>query len=63
MTRLGRMLYDDGASMKLKELVEKTMKKGFSVAEIADMFGEEQSVIEGIVKELQANRVVNSLQK
>ena len=52
MTRLGRMLYDDGASMKLKELVEKTMKKGFSVAEIADMFGEEQSVIEGIVKEL-----------
>ena len=52
MTRLGRMLYDDGASMKLKELVEKTMRKGFSVAEIADMFGEEQSVIEGIVKEL-----------
>ena len=56
MTRLGRMLYDDGAQngakAKLKELVEKTMKKGFSVAEIADMFGEEQSVIEGIVKEL-----------
>ena len=56
MTRLGRMLYDDGAQngakAKLKELVEKTMKKRFSVAEIADMFGEEQSVIEGIVKEL-----------
>lgn len=56
MTRLGRMLYDDGAqngaNAKLKELVAKTMRKGFSVAEIADMFGEEQSVIEGIVKEL-----------
>ena len=27
MTRLGKMLYDDGASMKLKELVAKKIKK------------------------------------
>ena len=27
MTRLGKMLYHDGASMKLKELVAKKIKK------------------------------------
>ena len=52
MTRLGKMLYDDGASMKLKELVAKKIKKGFSVAEIAVLFEEDKAVIEKIVEEL-----------
>lgn len=52
MTRLGKMLYDDGASMKLKEMVAKKIKKGFSVAEIAVLFEEDKAVIEKIVEEL-----------
>ena len=52
MTRLGKMLYDDGASMKLKELVAKKIKKGFTVAEITVLFEEDKAVIEKIVEEL-----------
>lgn len=37
MTRLGKMLYDDGARTKLRELVAKKVQKGYSLAEIADM--------------------------
>ena len=52
MTRLGKMLYDDGARTKLKELVAKKVQKGYSLAEIADMLEEEERVIEEIIKEL-----------
>lgn len=52
MTRLGRMLYDDGAKMKLKEQVGKKVEKGYSVTEIADMLEEDKAVIEEIMKEL-----------
>lgn len=56
MTRLGRMLYDDGAQsgakMKLKELVRKKVQKGCSVDEITDMLEEDKAVIEEIMKEL-----------
>ena len=52
MTKLGRMLYDDGAKMKLKEQVRKKVQKGCSVAEIADMLEEDKAVIEEIMKEL-----------
>ncbi len=52
MTRLGKMLYDDGASMKLKELVAKKIKKGFTVPEIAALFEEDKAVIEEIVKNI-----------
>ena len=56
MTRLGKMLYDDGAQngakTKLKELVAKKIQKGCSVVEIADMLEEDESVIQEIVKEL-----------
>lgn len=52
MTRLGKMLYDDGAQTKLKELVKKKVQKGCSVAEIADMLEEEVGVIEKIIKDL-----------
>jgi hypothetical protein len=52
--RLGRMLCNDGAQMKLKELVAKKLKKGYSVAEIATLFEEDKGVIEDIVKELES---------
>lgn len=56
MTRLGKMLYEDGtqngAQTKLKEQVKKKIQKGCSVAEIADMLEEEVGVIEKIIKEL-----------
>ena len=52
MTRLGKMLYDDGASMKLKELVAKKIKKGFTVPEIAALFEEDKAVIEEIAKNI-----------
>ncbi|MBQ8559681.1 MAG: hypothetical protein IJ439_06860 [Tyzzerella sp.] len=52
MTRLGKMLYDDGKEAKLKELVGKKLEKGYSVSEIADMLEEEEAVIGAIIKEL-----------
>lgn len=56
MTRLGKMLYDDGAKngaqTKLKEQVAKKVLKGLSVTEIADMLEEEVGVIEEIIKQL-----------
>ena len=52
--RLGRMLCNDGAQMKLKELVAKKVKKGYSVAEIATLLEEDKGVIEDIVKELES---------
>ena len=52
MTRLGRMLYDDGARTKLKELVAKKVQRGFCVAEIAEVLEEDKAVIEEIIKEL-----------
>ena len=36
MTRLGKMLYDDGAQTKLREQVAKKFAKGDSVEKIAD---------------------------
>ena len=41
-----------GENKKLRELVEKKIKKGYSIVEIADMLEEDESVIENIVKEL-----------
>ena len=42
-----------GASEKLTELVEKKLKKGMSVAEIAELLEEPENVIRKIVEELQ----------
>ena len=53
MTRLGKMLYEDGAQTKLKELVRKKLDKGYSVAEIAEALEEKVKDIEKIVAELQ----------
>ncbi len=52
MTRLGKMLYDDGAQTKLREQVSKKYAKGDSVEKIADDLMEEIHVIEKIIKEL-----------
>ena len=52
MTRLGKMLYDDGAQTKLREQVAKKFAKGDSVEKIADDLMEEMHVIEKIIKEL-----------
>lgn len=52
MTRLGKMLYEDGAQTKLKEQVKKKVQKGCSVDEIADMLEEEVGTIEQIIKQL-----------
>lgn len=50
------MIYNDGAKdgekKKLKEQIGKKVKKGYSVAEIADMLEEDKAVIEEIMKEL-----------
>ena len=53
MTRLGKMLYEDGAQTKLKELVRKKLDKGHSVTEIAEALEEKAKDIEKIVAELQ----------
>lgn len=56
MTRLGKMLYDDGAQngakTKLREQVAKKIARGDSVEKIADDLMEGIHVIEEIVKEL-----------
>ena len=49
MTRLGKMLYEDGAQTKLKELVRRKLDKGYSVAEIAEALEETVKDIEKIV--------------
>ena len=43
---------EKGSKLKLKELVEKKVKKGCSVAEIADMLEEDMEVIAALVKEI-----------
>ena len=43
---------EKGSKLKLKELVEKKVKKGCSVAEIADMLEEDTEVIAALVKEI-----------
>ena len=60
MTRLGAMLYEDGIGVgiergerqKLKTQIEKKMKKGYTVAEIADLLEEDVEVVRQISKEL-----------
>lgn len=52
MTRLGKMLYDDGAQTKLKEQVAKKLARGDSIEKIADDLMEGIHVIEEIVKDL-----------
>lgn len=42
-----------GANKKLKELIEKKMKKGLSASEIADMLEEEIAVVVAIMKKLE----------
>lgn len=42
----------EGEKAKLKELVEKKLRKGCSLQEIADVLEEELEVIEKIIKEL-----------
>ena len=44
---------EKGGKLKLKELVEKKVKKGCSVQEIADMLEEDVEVIAKIVKEIE----------
>lgn len=41
---------NEGREEKLKELVEKKVKKGFSISEIADMLEESEETIENILK-------------
>lgn len=41
-----------GLQQKLKELVRKKVDKGYSIAEIADILEEEESIIQKIVEEL-----------
>ena len=43
---------EEGKDEKLRELVEKKVKKGLSVSEIADMLEESEETIEKIVKSL-----------
>lgn len=43
---------NEGKDEKLRELVEKKVKKGLSVSEIADMLEESEETIEKIVKSL-----------
>ena len=43
---------EEGREVKLRELVEKKIRKGHSIAEIADMLEENEDVIEGIIAEL-----------
>ena len=43
----------EGKVEKMRELVEKKVKKGLSISEIADMLEEDESVIEEIMKTLQ----------
>lgn len=43
---------EEGKDEKLRELVEKKVKKGLSVTEIADMLEESEETIEKIVKSL-----------
>ncbi len=50
-----------GKDEKLRELVEKKVKKGFSVPEIADMLEESEDKIEGIVKQIDS--ATNTLYK
>lgn len=45
-----------GANQKLKEQVEKKLKKGYSVSDIADMLEENEGVITSIVKELKGTK-------
>ena len=52
MTRLGKMLYEDGAQTKLRQQVRKKLDKGHSVAEIAEALEEKVRDIEKIVAEL-----------
>ena len=52
MTRLGKMLYNDGAKTKLKEIVAKKIAKGYSSAEIAEILEENIRVIDEIIEEL-----------
>ena len=64
MTRLGAMLYEDGIEVgiergiergekqKLKMLIEKKMKKGYTVSEIADILEEDVEVIRQVIEEL-----------
>ena len=42
----------EGKVEKMRELVEKKVKKGLSISEIADMLEEDESVIEEIMKTL-----------
>ena len=42
----------EGKVEKMRELVEKKVKKGLSISEIADMLEEDESVIEEITKQL-----------
>lgn len=44
-----------GAEQKLAELVEKKLKKGFSVSEIADLLEEKEETIQKIINNLQKN--------
>ena len=53
MTRLGKMLYEDGAQIKLRQQVRKKLDKGHSVTEIAEALEEKAKDIEKIVAELQ----------
>ena len=42
-----------GENKKLREQVEKKVKRGLSASEIADILEEKQEIIEGIVKSLE----------
>ena len=56
MTRLGAMLYEDGIErgekQKLKALIGKKLKKGFTVDEIADMLEEDIEEVRQLTMEL-----------
>lgn len=47
---------EQGAEQKLAELVEKKLKKGFSVSEIADLLEEKEETIQKIINNLQKNK-------